>query len=634
MSNSTNNLSGRAQALARRKDKNSGSSSAPAGATRTRKAQAETVIPASTKAIATTTPAEQPKTKRPARTSKSISVAEGRAVAKQRRKQGTSGQTASKQSSSQTASRVRPAPEEITTPREKTQAKPKNKSRAAGVKPQVKTTTTESSAGRNLSKARRKTLTKGKSGATAYKTQSGQSSSIAKITNPDASTRDIAKAVRNERCSQGKKGCSTSAGSSKRQSRRKAKNNGAENQEVSNTLSGQLVSGTKVGQGQITGAETGVCKTVTGSEYLGVEEFKTHCSTTPKASPAKVAMTQTSQGQTVSGIETAQSQTVTGDNAASSSTITGTEYVSANKDSNTNINVSGANAFPEQSGSIQPSSQAGHTNQPSKAVAATTLAGNMMTGTQTGRGQAVTGDERGQTQSITGAGYQENEKTVISGTFAGQVVTGDHSGGVSGLTGASAGNCQAVSGSSYVDVSSFTDNCSAEARTSVMQRAKQIKAQNTQPLTGVQPGLTGLTGAQKGACEVVSGSPYQGADQTSQMCESTQPAMPGESDFPQVMSAANNQVAFSQPAAAVQVPAPATTITGDGWDKGDKVTGTDGAWAAQRNPSIRGGQTHSPMGAANFRPHAMPEVPVSPITGSSGNTGEGSKVTLSGGARA
>ncbi len=678
MSNSTNNLSGRAQSLARRKSKNSGGSSTPAGATRTRKPQVEPVISVSTKTE--TAAIQKPKAKRPVHSTQPISVAEGRAVSKLRRKQGTSGQAASKQSTTQAATRARPVPEQIIEPREKTHKQPKSRNRAAGVKPQIKSTVVESSGGRNLSKSRRKALTKGKVGATAYKTQSGQSSSVVKMANPDASTRDIAKAVRNERCSQGKTGCTTK--SSKQQSRRKSIKASSEIEAVSSTLSGQAVSGTKVGQGQITGAETGACKIISGIEYLGTEEFKTHCSTTPEASPAKVALTKTNKGRTISGIEIGQAKAVTGDRAGVCSAVTGTEYIpadqgisfcnskakgavvskpktssssvtsSANKNNKggTNTNVSGANAFPERSGSIQPNSKEDYASKPTKVVESNTLAGNMTTGTQVGRGQAVTGDERGYCQSITGAGYQGKEevevvcnakstatpaeKVSVSGTFGGQVVTGDRSGGISGMTGASAGNCQAVSGSSYMDAGSLADNCSVSDHTSLMERAKQIKAKNTQSLTGVQPGLMGLTGAQKGACEVVSGTQYQSADQTSQMCGSQQPATPGESDFPQVMSAVNNQAAVSQPAPAVQALTSATTITGDGWDKGDKVTGIDGVWSARRNPSIRGSQAQMPMGAANFRPRSMPEVPISPITGSSGNTGEGSKVTLSGGARA
>jgi hypothetical protein len=74
-------------------------------------------------------------------------------------------------------------------------------------------------------------------------------------------------------------------------------------------------------------------------------------------------------------------------------------------------------------------------------------------------------------------------------------------------------------------------------------------------------------------------------------------------------------------------------ITGDDWDRGDHVTGTEGSSATRRNPTRRGG----PMSAMDFRrlePRnaEMPD-PVSKVTGSSGNTDTGSLITYSGGAR-
>jgi hypothetical protein len=74
-------------------------------------------------------------------------------------------------------------------------------------------------------------------------------------------------------------------------------------------------------------------------------------------------------------------------------------------------------------------------------------------------------------------------------------------------------------------------------------------------------------------------------------------------------------------------------ITGDDWDRGDRVTGTEGASAKRRNPTIRSGP-RKPMAAERIgsRDESVPE-PVSKVTGSSGNTGSGSLVTYSGGAR-
>jgi len=74
-------------------------------------------------------------------------------------------------------------------------------------------------------------------------------------------------------------------------------------------------------------------------------------------------------------------------------------------------------------------------------------------------------------------------------------------------------------------------------------------------------------------------------------------------------------------------------ITGDAWNAQTRVTGTEGASALARNSSLRGQPRGSGVDARAFREIERPEVPESRITGSSGNTGKGAVVTLSGGAR-
>ena len=77
---------------------------------------------------------------------------------------------------------------------------------------------------------------------------------------------------------------------------------------------------------------------------------------------------------------------------------------------------------------------------------------------------------------------------------------------------------------------------------------------------------------------------------------------------------------------------PVEKITGDDWERGDHVTGTEGASAIVRNQSRRG----APMGAMGARASdavLRPRSPVSRVTGSSGNTENGSLITFSGGAR-
>jgi hypothetical protein len=73
-------------------------------------------------------------------------------------------------------------------------------------------------------------------------------------------------------------------------------------------------------------------------------------------------------------------------------------------------------------------------------------------------------------------------------------------------------------------------------------------------------------------------------------------------------------------------------ITGDDWDRGDRVTGTEGMSATRRNPTIRGSSSTVMPIVKPGRGEDVP-VPVSRVTGGSGNTENGSLITYSGGAR-
>lgn len=626
---------------------------------------------------------------------------EGRESAKARRKQSMHGKTGLvKRSVSKPTRAKKNKPEAvIIESRPKTEIKVSRRDVDENNRTQLKGKPIVDSSGRNMSKAWRKALLKGKTGEAVYKSKNGLIGSVAKIANPDASTRDIARSVREQRCTKGKTCVPTSSATSKRQERKKS-SAGVEKVAFSSTLSGQGVSGTQVGQGQATGIETGACKLVSGTEYLSMEEFSTHCSTAPNAAPAKVTTTQTTKGQIVSGNKMGQAQAVTGDRSGQCSAITGTEYLPADQSeifcgitknsskatqatdsfslktiapqagtqtskqattqNSGGIKISGGNAFPDQSGSIMSSSIVGY-EIPKKVLLSNTFAGNPTTGTQVGSPRVVTGDDKGKCLNLTGTGYQgkeeveqvcqtsapsgQPEKVNISGTFSGQTITGDRSGSSSSnVTGGEAGRCKPVSGSIYMGSETFVSNCTPEEKQALLKKFEPMVRQHGHPLTGIQPGPQGLTGAQKGACELVSGTNYQGSDQVNMLCGSSQAAVPGESDFPVMISgvapvgmmqAAPMAVAEAMPPVTnAQPESPASNITGDGWDRGTKVTGTEGPWATQRNPSRQGSSVQTPMSAAAFRPNAMLEVPQSPITGSSGNTDTGAKVTLSGGARA
>jgi hypothetical protein len=217
-------------------------------------------------------------------------------------------------------------------------------------------------------------------------------------------------------------------------------------------------------------------------------------------------------------------------------------------------------------------------------------------------------------------------------------------------------------------------------------------------MTGQQPGIDGkMTGAEKGACETVSGTPYVGSDQAAVACPATA-AEPGAPDFPQPIGGApwtdfsveppahasdriagssavtgsryehgqitgpfgmaSGKVTGTEQARFGRGPSPAddvppvvqehtdgrikSRITGEGQDAGPKITGDD--W--ERGDRVTGTEGKSstvrnqslrgaPIGAmgARARKPAETPTPVSRVTGSSGNTETGSLITYSGGAR-
>jgi hypothetical protein len=208
-------------------------------------------------------------------------------------------------------------------------------------------------------------------------------------------------------------------------------------------------------------------------------------------------------------------------------------------------------------------------------------------------------------------------------------------------------------------------------------------------MTGIQPGIGGvMTGAAKGACETISGTPYVGDDQAAAACGTPAPAAT-EGNFSiesspvhaSIIQADSDHVTGSRyergnitgpfgmadgkvtgtedarfgkktarPAEPVMGDEPVMIqgrekgritgegqnaglkITGDDWGRNDRVTGTEGKSSTVRNETLRGPVPMGAMGARAKEPAETPQ-PVSKVTGSSGNTEQGSLITYSGGAR-
>lgn len=550
-----------------------------------------------------------------------------------------------------------------------------------------------SDSGRMMSKARRAALAKGKQGLAAQKGESGGVANLMKMANPTASGQDIAKEIRKERCKGKKCVGQPTAGETRRKGKRAA--SAPQKVGVSETGQGQSVTGSLVGQAQATGTEAGACQRVSGTEYMGSEEIAARCQDGAPSDVGKRSVTRTSRGQSVSGTTVGRSAKVSGDLAGQCAGVTGTEYLPADQSEMFCGTQGKAKAEPRKvTGGSAPSEplRERKSKAPKKVVASTTATGSRVTGTQVGRDAQVTGDEPGFCKNVTGDGYQGVEdrqnrcdsppasgktKVLSSATHNGQRITGDRAGLGEGITGAGAGTCQRVTGTPYVGAEAARERCAPEQAEAIERAVKRRHRDGGFSISGTQPGPTGLTGAQQGVCEPVSGTPYQGQDQTSTFCAPSRAAEAGDPDFPQLLSAAQPAAAaqgsaltgsFSQAvgkvtgddmeiprrgrAASAARPAPQPveqaaasrvtgegaqagfSITGDAWDKGDRVTGTEGAWAQGRNPSMRGTPSRPVAAANDYRPVTAPELPDSPVSGSSGNTTAGAKVTVSGGARA
>ncbi|MFO7628900.1 MAG: CsoS2 family carboxysome shell protein, partial [Prochlorococcaceae cyanobacterium] len=428
--------------------------------------------------------------------------------------------------------------------------------------------------------------------------------------------------------------------------------------------------------------------------------------TTP--TPRKVGRSQTVAGQPVSGVMVGRSEKVTGDEPGSGRQLTGDQYLAPGAD------------LPSRA--------------PAKVSRFETLRGTGITGTSVGRSEQVTGDEPGSCRIVTGDEYVGNQqyerfcgtrpepeaaKVGFSVTNRAQVVSGTRTGRSEKVTGDEPGTCKTVTGTPYAGLEQAGDWCSTSQVSAIRQRTP-IRGGSV--MSGIQPGIGGvMTGASRGACEPISGTPYVGADQMLGACgvaSSSSAASSSDADFPQPLAGGEpwQQFSIQSPARAAQIardrsggvtgssyetggritgpfdlaggkvtgteqfrfdrpsaqlsrgpiqpPGPGASaashsnpsapaaaevesapisrvtgegnsaglrITGDDWDRGKHVTGTEGASARRRNPSRVGA-----MGAAaNMQPKRNEAVaqPVSRVTGSSGNTDKGSLITVSGGAR-
>ena len=611
---------------------------------------------------------------------------------------------------------------------------------------------------RALVLARRDAMSK--HGKTAGK-QPTSAAAVARQANPDLTSRELAQQVRELRAKSGSRtkqsaGITRPSGPNRHGAKQAAAADAHWKVGESETSAGQVVTGTQANRSvKTTGNEASTCRSITGTEYLGAEVFQTFCQSAPeKTTPAKVRVSATTHGNRVTGNEVGRSEKVTGDEPGTCKSVTGTEYISANQSAaycggstpsprkvghsqsqqgrrisgvmvgqSSNVTGNEAGANRSLTGDQYLGSDPLPEGRPATKVGLSeTLSGTGVTGTLVGRSSAVTGDEFGSCHRVTGNQYLSSEqfstfcgakpeaqasKVGFSVTNRNLVVSGTQTGRSERVTGDEPGTCKAVTGTPYAGLEQAGQYCGTPAVQAIRERTPSRPGTPAAPMTGIQPGIGGvMTGAERGACEVISGTPYIGGDQLAAACGADAPAgadSHGQSDSgspwtsfsvvsparaaqqqrdtkssvtgtayedgqritgpfdlaggkvtgteqfrfdnrefqnrqqqtrqfqPTTIAPKAEKEPAAKPASRVTGEGSSTKVTGDDWDRGDHVTGTEGISARRRNPTRSG-----PMSVMALRENERNEEiewPMSRVTGSSGSTDKGSLITLSGGAR-
>ncbi|MBW9254454.1 CsoS2 family carboxysome shell protein [Acidithiobacillus ferriphilus] len=526
--------------------------------------------------------------------------------------------------------------------------------------------------------------------------------------------------------------------------------------EQGTTLSGTSVTGTQVERStKVTGAEPGSCRAITGTEYIGTEQYDTLCAAIPDPAPAKVSVGRTARGQSVSGAEMGRSVKVTGDEHGACKAVTGTEYLSADTFESfcatrpaltpAKVGVSATEAGQRVSGTevgrsvrvtgdepgscrkltgspyYQPESFGGLCrdggNAPHKVSVMSTLREQVLTGTETAPGERVTGTERGACASVTGtesaglAQYQACNRKPVPGAEKVGVMRTWHEQPVSGtsverspkVTGDEYGGCQPVTGTEYAGPDQYAAFCASDSQASARALMASGSGVAGATMTGIRLGPDSkVTGSARGEGQVLSGTPYGGADQRvpqGGVGTRMHPLTRAPADAPQTtvaapeVAAVRGNFSVTTPARSAQESplsrvtgtaygavgritgpvnlaaglvsgtpefryrdeaysaapvvatreAPRNRLTGDGreggfaitgaaWRRNESITGTEGR-STRRNPTLRGEQRGAVPGASQMKDRERPELPISRVTGSSGNDARGSFITYSGGAR-
>lgn len=365
---------------------------------------------------------------------------------------------------------------------------------------------------------------------------------------------------------------------------------------VMSTAQERTLTGTDVGsESRVTGDEHGACTTVSGMQYVGLEQYQA-CNRPPVPSPEKVGVMRTWRGQVVSGTNVGRSEQVTGDEYGTCQPISGDEYA-------------GPGQYEQY---CDPQDRtASQTRMQSRDVGSSFVP----SGTRTDGG-AVTGAHRGSGASVSGtpyAGGSRGQAPQFRGRFA-----------------------QPGSGEAPAEYAPSQASGAFSVRSAAPAMDRSVAR-----ITGTAyGGGVRITGPVDRADGLVSGTPQFRYRDNGPASAARRPA---RAEVVDRYRDNRSEPVAPEPERSEPVKDPRSRFTGEGretgfaitgaaWRPSEIITGTEGA-SSRRNPTQRGDGRGAVRAAVPNKQVERAEAPVSRVTGSSGNYPQGSLITYSGGAR-
>lgn len=209
---------------------------------------------------------------------------------------------------------------------------------------------------------------------------------------------------------------------------------------ASRTLKGEPVTGTMTGRsGRVTGDEPGTCKAITGTPYAGAEQYKAYCD--PKEGALAAARTRPQRaaaGAAMTGLQPGLGGKTTGDRKGACEPLTGTPYVGADQYAAScpaQPAEPGSPDFPQMLGgtpwgqfSVASPSHASQTPAAHGAVTGTRYEQGQITGPFGKAGGKVTGTEEARFDRVAVSGTGQQPMPVTAETVEGRLksrVTGE-----------------------------------------------------------------------------------------------------------------------------------------------------------------------------------------------------------------